>query len=182
LVFRFILNPYFIFRVFSFVIGAFLGMDLFNIKNTFTDISDDDSNENKKDQINKDEDKKGKGVSSKTDINKNNSQPTTYTKSRFLDLYKFLGEEQNKLFKANEDNVKDGNITQSEHETMVDQLVEDRIKDAKAVYELTKDLNNMTMNNESTNNLDKRPIGEEDYENNKKSKGEESKNKRSIED
>jgi hypothetical protein len=50
------------------------------------------------------------------------------------------------------------------------------------VYELTKDLENMSMNNESANNLDKRPIGEEDSQNNKKSKGEESKNKRSIED
>jgi hypothetical protein len=157
-------------------------MDLFNIKNTFTDISDDDSNENKKDQINKDEDKKGKGVSSKTDINNNNTQPTTYTKSRFLDIYKFMEDEQTKRLQNNEDNVKDGKITQSEHENMVDQLVEDRIKDAKAVYELTKDLDNMTMKNESTNNLDKRPIGEENYENNKKSKGEGSNNKRSIED
>jgi hypothetical protein len=157
-------------------------MDLFNIKNTFTDISDDDSNENKKDQINKDEDKKCKGVSSKTDINNNNTQPTTYTKSRFLDIYKFMEDEQTKRLQNNEDNVKDGKITQSEHENMVDQLVEDRIKDAKAVYELTKDLDNMTMKNESTNNLDKRPIGEENYENNKKSKGEGSNNKRSIED
>jgi hypothetical protein len=148
-------------------------MDLFNIKNTFTDISDDDHNENKKDQTNKyEDDKKGKEINSKPDIDKNNSQPTQIFNARMLDVYKLMGEEQNKWFKDNADNVKSGDITESEHENIVHNLVEDRAKDGKAVYQLTKDLENMTMNNESSNNSDKRPISEEDNDKNKKSKAE----------
>ncbi len=63
MVIKFILNPYFIFRILSFVLGTVLGMEIFSEKNTFTDASSGDEASNNENKIDK-----GKGIDTNSEI------------------------------------------------------------------------------------------------------------------
>jgi uncharacterized protein (DUF305 family) len=202
------LNPYFIFRVLSFVLGAFLGMDIFNVKNTFTDISDDESNnENKKSKntkietINKDDQKdietkpestkdaKSESIKdtksestkdAKSESKDGDVKPTGYMKKRQMDLFEIMMRHQEQTLELNRKEAEEG--TSNLVENLEEQIVQDRAQDMKAIYNITKSLHDMNVTDESTSNPEnKRSISEQDNEN-KKSKSDENKNKRSRQD
>jgi hypothetical protein len=77
-------------------LGAFLGMDIFNIKNTFTDISDDENNnDNKKDKSETNINKEDKKDNSEPVINKDYRAARL---AREAEMYKKLMEHNEQIF------------------------------------------------------------------------------------
>ena len=156
--------------------GAFLGMDIFNIKNTFTDISDDENNnDNKKDKSETNINKEDKKDNSEPVINKDYRAARL---AREAEMYKKLMEHNEQIFNWQREEAEKG--TENLVEDMDSNMAEVRADDTKALHQIIKSLNDINITDESKegNSDNKRSISEEENEN-KKAKIE---NKRSRED
>jgi hypothetical protein len=173
---KFLVNPYFIFRILSYILAVFIGIDLFNEKITFTD------GDNEKDFTDEKKIDKGKQIATEMDSDHGSDsksetkssqvteQEVKETKKSYKDLSyaeKMLAlmqnmmdhdEEVNKLRNEEEDKGTEGLINQ---EDMVETLVENRINDTKSIIELTKALNQTNID-EDLSTVNKRSLNEED--------------------
>lgn len=177
---KFLLNPYFIFRVLSYIFAVFIGIDLFNEKITFTDAEDgkDFSDEKKID--------KGKQIATETDSetetenktnpgieeDKNKKYAQLSYREKMLALMQNMMSHNSDMEKWQAEETEKGTEGVISQEEMVESLVENRIQDTKTMVELTKALSETNINDENSPGDNKRSLDEDNSSENKKSKSE----------
>lgn len=192
-VIKFILNPYFIFRILSFILGTVLGMEIFSEKNTFTDASSGDeasNNENidkgKGIDINSEIQGETKEIDNQEDPNRKKGSLSSWYNDKMLKLYQQMMEHDEEILNMQQEEKEKG--TENLVDNIDKDIADNRVDDTKNILELTKALNQTNISEQSPETSlssdNKRSISEQDIEN-KKSKIEEKDstlNKRSRED
>lgn len=174
---KFLFNPYFIFRIFSYILGAFIGIDLFNEKITFTDTASGGDDEN---NYNNEEKKldKGKGISTESesdsetnkdkiletgeDADKNDQKGSvsSWYNQQMLKFYEQMMVHEQGILDLEKEEREKG--TKDLAENIRETVSNNREDDTKDIFELSKALNQTTLNDESSSSDVKRSISEED--------------------
>jgi hypothetical protein len=177
---RFLVNPYFIFRVLSYILALVIGIDLFSENITFTDGDEDSTNEKKID--------KGKQRATDADYNENDAEEIrqlmeaerikqrnyanlSYAEKMLLAMQNMMIHDDT-IEDLHKKATKEGTENLVSRDELVAGIVENRLVDTKEIIALsTKSLNQAATEDSANVSTEKRSYEEEqDSSENPKSK------------